>query len=120
MPRLEPATALMVLRILCGFFFIPHIIGKVTARDASFGFFRKAGFRPVALFGYASMVIELVLAILLMLGFLVRPAAGFACIYLLVASAAVIKVERKWLWHIGGCEYPLFWSLSCALVALTS
>jgi hypothetical protein len=24
----------------------------------------------------------------------------------------------KWLWNIGGCEYPLFWAICCAVVAM--
>jgi putative oxidoreductase len=105
---------------MCGFFFIPHTIGKITAREAAFGFFRAAGFRPVAAFAYTAMVIELILACTLISGYFVRPAAWFACAYLLIGAAAVIKVEKKWLWHIGGCEYPFFWGLCCALVAVTS
>jgi hypothetical protein len=25
-------------------------------------------------------------------------------------------VSRKWLWHIGGSEWPVFWALCCAVV----
>lgn len=113
-------TGLVALRIICGFFFIPHTLGKFTAKQAAFGFFEAAGFRPVALFAYTAMFVEAVLAILLILGLYVKPAAWFACVYLLVAAAAVIKVEKKWLWHIGGCEYTVFWALCCAIVAASA
>jgi putative oxidoreductase len=109
-----------VLRVLCGFCFIPHAIGKFTARDASFAFFSAAGFRPPALFAYLSMTLEVSVGILLVLGVAVKPAALVACVYLLVAAGAVIKVEKKWLWHIGGCEYPVFWAVCCGLVLLSS
>lgn len=107
----------VLLRIMCGLFMFPHAIGKFTAREASFGFFQAAGFRPAAPFVYTAMVLEVVLGALLVLGLYVDVAASIAAIHLLIASAAVIKVNRKWLWHIGGCEFPFFWALCCALVA---
>jgi uncharacterized membrane protein YphA (DoxX/SURF4 family) len=109
----------VVLRFICGFFFLPHAIGKFTAKEAAFGFLHKAGFRPAKVFGYLAMSIEVVMALLLMTGTLVRPTAWLACGYLAVCAVAVIKVERKWLWHIGGCEYPIFWSICCAVVGMT-
>jgi putative oxidoreductase len=113
-------AALVVLRTICGFFFIPHAIGKFTARSAAFGFFHAAGFRPAPLFAYMALSLELVLASLLMAGWWVRPSATIAAIYLFIACGAVIKVERKWLWHIRGCEYPLFWGICCAIVAASA
>ncbi|MDP9083686.1 MAG: DoxX family protein [Pseudomonadota bacterium] len=117
MRHLAALTAVDALRLICGFFFLPHAVGKFTAKEASFGFFRAAGFRPAPLFAYAAMLIEVMLAGLLLSGTLVRPTAWTAAIYLLVATLAVIKVEKKWLWHIGGCEFPFFWALCCAIVA---
>ena len=113
-------AALVVLRTICGFFFIPHAIGKFTARSAAFGFFHAAGFRPAPLFAYMALSLELVLASLLMAGWWVRPSATIAAIYLFIACGAVIKVERKWLWHMRGCEYPLFWGICCAIVAASA
>ena len=105
-----------VLRVLCGAFFIPHVVGKITAREASVAFFKRAGFRPPQLWSYAAMALETVLAACLALGILTVYAAYLACLYLLVAAAANFSVSRKWLWHIGGSEWPLFWALCCAIV----
>jgi uncharacterized membrane protein YphA (DoxX/SURF4 family) len=117
MAILQNVTPLFVLRFICGFFFIPHIVGKFTAREASQGFFRAAGMQPVGMWWAAAMVIEIVLAIMLILGIYTHIVGYVACVYLLIATAAVIKVTKKWLWHIGGCEYPLFWAICCAVVA---
>ena len=114
--NLSSLTALVALRIICGLFFIPHAVGKFTAKEAAFGFFRAAGFKPAPLFAYTAMTIEIVVAVLLIGGFFVNIAAWVGCIHLLIAAAAVFKVEKKWLWHIGGCEYPFFWALCCAIV----
>jgi putative oxidoreductase len=105
------------LRLICGLFFVPHLVGKFTHRDAAFGFFSKAGFKPAQPFLYAAMAIEVVVAVLLILGIQTRGASLAAATYLLIAAAAVIKVEKAWLWHLRGCEYPLFWGLCCCLLA---
>jgi uncharacterized membrane protein YphA (DoxX/SURF4 family) len=117
MPDIHP---LLVLRLICGFFFLPHVIGKFTAQEASFGFFRAAGFKPAPLWAFSAMGIEIVLAACLLFGFFVQPAAWAACVYLLIAGAAVLKVAKKWLWHIGGCEFPIFWAICCGVVAASN
>ena len=105
-----------VLRVLCGAFFIPHVVGKITARQASVAFFKLAGFNPPQFWSYAAMALEIVLAGCLVFGILTVYAAYLACLYLLVAAAANFSVSGKWLWHIGGSEWPVFWALSCAIV----
>ena len=106
----------VILRIICGVFFVPHVIGKITAREASVSFFTIAGFRPPQLWSYFAMGLEVVLATTLVLGVVTQFAAYLASVYLLIAAAANFKVSRKWLWHIGGSEWPVFWAICCAIV----
>ena len=107
----------VVLRILCGAFFVPHIVGKLSAREASVAFFKLAGWHPPQLWSYAAMAVEVVLAACLLLGLVMPYTAYLGCIYLMVAAAANFSVSRKWLWHIGGSEWSVFWAICCALVA---
>jgi putative oxidoreductase len=68
---------------------------------------------------YVAGAIETVLAVLLILGIWTPYAAAIAAIHLLVAAAATWRVSNgKWLWHIGGMEYPVFWALACVVLAL--
>ena len=110
------ANGYVVLRILCGAFFVPHIVGKLSAREASVAFFKAAGWNPPQLWSYAAMAIEVSLAVCLLLSLWMPYPAYLACIYLVVAAAANFSVSRKWLWHIGGSEWPVFWALCCAIV----
>ena len=107
-----------VLRILCGAFFVPHVVGKITAREASVGFFKLAGWNPPQFWSYAAMAIEIALATCLVLDILATYAAYLASIYLLIAAVANFRLSRKWLWHIGGSEWPVFWALCCAVVGI--
>jgi putative oxidoreductase len=37
---------------------------------------------------------------------------------LLIAAGATYRFNGKWLWHIGGIEYCVFWALACVVVAM--
>jgi putative oxidoreductase len=108
-----------ILRIICGAFFIPHIVGKLMV-PATLDFFVKAGFKPPALWMYIAGAIETVLCIGLILGILTPYVAAIAVIHLLVAAAATYKVTKCWIWVIGGVEYCIFWAICCLVVAMHS
>ncbi|HTK35250.1 MAG TPA: DoxX family protein [Caulobacteraceae bacterium] len=109
----------VLLRIVCGAFIIPHAIGKITAQNAVTGFFTAAGFRPVKLWVYSAMAIEWILALAMILGVYTRYTAALTGVFMLVATAANHRVcKGKWLWNLGGSEYPFFWALCCFIVAL--
>jgi putative oxidoreductase len=107
-----------ILRIICGAFFIPHIVGKFF-EPAALNFFIAAKFRPPAFWMYVSCAIEIVLAVGLIFGIYTVYAAALAAFHLAVAAVAVYRVSGgKWLWNIGGAEYCVFWALCCVVVAM--
>ncbi len=111
----------VVLRIICGLFLIPHAVGKITFRPGPVGFFTAAGYPNPGLFVNFGIVFEFVVGIALILGIYTQIAAWLTVAFMLVAAASVYKVSQgKWLWNIGGCEYPLFWAICAAIVALHS
>jgi putative oxidoreductase len=116
--RFNLLNGIVILRIMCGAFFVPHIYAKFFVPEA-LGFFVAAGFKPPAFWMYVSCAIETVLAIGLIFAIFTPYVAAIAFIHLLVAGAAVYKVTKgKWLWNIGGYEYCVFWALSCLVVAI--
>jgi putative oxidoreductase len=107
-----------ILRIVCGLYFIPHIWAAFYVPQA-IDVFVKNGFRPPAFWLYASAALECVFAVGLTFGIFVHWIAALAAIHLTIAAIAVFRLsERKWLWNIGGCEFPLFWAITCAVVAV--
>jgi putative oxidoreductase len=107
-----------ILRIICGAFFIPHIVAKITV-PATLNFFKSAGFKPPATWMYISGTIETVLTIGLIFGIFTQYVAAVAFLHLMVAAAATYKVTNgKWIWVIGGIEYCVFWALCCLVVAM--
>jgi putative oxidoreductase len=112
-------NGLVILRIICGAFFVPHLYAKFFVPEA-LGFFVAAGFKPPATYMYIACAVETVLAIGLIFGIYTTFVAWIAAIHLGVAGAAVYRVTKgKWLWNIGGYEYCLFWAICCVVVAIT-
>ena len=107
----------IILRLICGLFFIPHIYGKFFV-PAALDFFKAANFKPPAFWMYVACVVEVVIAIGLILGIYTPYAAALGALQLTIAGVATLKVNKgKWLWNIGGAEYPFFWALACLVVA---
>lgn len=113
----DPSDPFVVLRLICAVFLVPHILGKFF-EPASVEFFKAAKFKPPHAWMYVAGTIETVLAVLLILGIYVPYVAAVAAVHLAVAAGATWKVSGKWLWHIGGMEYPLFWALCCLVLVI--
>ena len=111
-----------ILRIICGAFMFPHIAGKFAAGALSagtVGFFAKAGFQPPELWVYLAAFAEALTGIALVLGICSRYAALGAAAVLAMAVYALQTVKGfGWTWNTGGYEYPVFWAISCIVVAM--
>lgn len=113
-----------ILRIACGAFLIPHVMGKFAAGGLSagvVGFFAKAGFHPPEAWVALAAAAEIVAAITLILGICTRFAALGSLALLLVTVYALHMVKGfGWTWNTGGYEYPVFWAIAAAVVALNA
>lgn len=111
----------VILRLACGLFFLPHIYFKIFGDPPpALGFFVQAGFKPPALYMRIATVVESLAALGLILGVYTQWAALLGAATLTVAAIAVCFFNRsvKWLWNLGGMEFPVFWALACLAVAL--
>jgi uncharacterized membrane protein YphA (DoxX/SURF4 family) len=113
------ANEFNILRIICGLFFIPHMIGKYSEREFTMGFFKNAGLNPPGAFINIALAFEALIAIGLIFGIYTSYAAWLAVVFLAVAAVATYRVSGgKWFWNLGGFEYPVFWMICCIVVAL--
>lgn len=111
----------VVLRLICGAFFLPHIYFKIVGNPPpAIAFFVTAGYKPPALYMRVAAVVEIVAAAGLLLGIYTRWAALLAAASLLVAAVSVCSFNGcfKWLWNLNGMEFPLFWAIACIAVAM--
>ena len=116
------SNGLNIIRIICGLFLFPHVAGKFAAgavAAGTAGFFAKAGFHPPEVWVYIAALSETVAGVALVLGICTRFAAlgAFALLGVAVYSLQVVK-GFGWTWNTGGYEYPVFWAISCIVVAM--
>jgi putative oxidoreductase len=110
---------LLLLRVLCGLWFLPHAVGKARNVERACQTFDKAGFRPPRLFVLATIAMEALAAAGLMSGSCVQAAAALAVVVLLGAAYAVLKINGwNWRWQKQGPEYMLFWAAACVISVL--
>src|ERR1044071_1042302 len=88
-------NGVVLLRLICALFFIPHVVGKIT-EPATLGFFKAAKFNPPATWMYIAGAIETVLTIALLFDIYTPYVALIAAFHLFVAAAATYKVTKKW------------------------
>ena len=110
-----------ILRIICGAFLLPHLYAKVSNLEFTRQIYKDWRLEPPNAWIYTAIVVEVICSIGLIFGIYTRYAAILCAIFLLVAVWAVWRQSGgKWLWNIGGYEYPLFWAICCIVVAMKS
>lgn len=106
-----PFDARTAVLVLCGLFFLPHTIAKLSNIERAATFFNKAGFRPARPLVVLAAVMELIAAFGLITGLYPRIAAVVGTLVLAGATVAVLRVYKPmWRWQHPGIEYMLFWS----------
>jgi putative oxidoreductase len=107
-----------LLRIVCGLFFLPHLVLKFVFFDDTLEFFKKAGFPFAKQMILLDAAVEAVVAPMLIANIYPSYAAFIASMHLLVAGSAVWRANgHTWRWNRGGPEYAFFWSIMCLLIA---
>ncbi|NSL21210.1 DoxX family protein [Agrobacterium tumefaciens] len=107
------------LRILCGIWFIPHLIGKGLHYDKAALTFAAVGFKPGKLFVGVTMAMEAAAAIGMAFSIYPRIAGVLGAFVLFGAGYAVVRINGfNWRWQKMGPEYPVFWALICLLTAI--
>lgn len=111
------ADPLVMLRILCGLWFLPHCLGKMRNVDAAaMNSFKKAGLPQPHKLVIVTIAAELLAAAGLISGILEKAAAGLAVAVLGGAAYAVVKIHGlQWRWQRMGPEYMIFWAIACTL-----
>jgi len=104
------------LRILCGVWLLPHAVLKVKNAHLAQNTFAQVGLKPGMAFLVATVAMEFLAAIGLILDIYPRVAAGLAVFVLMGASYAVLRMHGlAWRWNKSGPEYMVFWSIACVL-----
>jgi putative oxidoreductase len=108
---LRPLTK-PLLRVVTGGFLVPHGYAKLTGGLAGTGeWLTSLGYSNGPLLATAIMCVEFGAGLCIAVGFLTRPAALAALVFLL--GAVQFHSANGFMWNEGGFEYPLFWAVAC-------
>ena len=108
-----------ILRIICGLFLVPHFFMKAKDIAATVEIYRAWRLTPPRAWIYSCLVVEVIGAVGLVFGIYTRYVAILVAVFLLVAAWACWRHSGgKWIWNLGGMEYPVFWAICCIVVAM--
>lgn len=114
----DVTNPVVVLRMMCGLFYIPHILFKLNGFDGALAFFGKAGFNPPLFFVSLALVTETICMVGLTLGLFTRYVGLMSAGVMGVAAVAIFNTKGYgWLWNLGGIEYLVFWGVGSLAVA---
>lgn len=108
----------VVLRLMCGLFYAPHILFKLSNMAGSTAFFgRVLPYGEVML--YLAIAAETACLVGITLNVMVKW-LGFvsAGIMAIAVYATVMTKGLGWLWNLGGVEYLVFWGVSSVALAV--
>lgn len=111
-------NAAVLLRILCGAFYIPHVHFKATKFQGAVEYFNSVGFTPGRFFVSLGLALDVICAIGLILGLYTKWVALLSVVWMAACAIAASRGKKGWLWVAGGPEYPVFWGLASAIVAV--
>lgn len=118
-PRFDAGRPMDYVRVLCGLFYVPHVISKITGFAGTAVFFGKAGFSPPEAFVVLAMIMEAACAVGLVLGLFPKYLGIVSAGLMAVAAYAIVATRGLgWFWAGGGIEYLVLWGcLSLAVAA---
>jgi len=111
--------AYLIVRVTAGVFVFVHGWIKVTAMTHAglTGYFAKLGLEPAGFWAYYIPFNETVVALLVTIGLLTRPAALLLVIEFIVLIL-VVHIPRGYGAAVNGWEFPLFWLLVLIAILL--
>jgi putative oxidoreductase len=111
----------VVVRMLAGLFYIPHILFKIIGFSGSLGAFAKMGFEPAVFWVSLAILTEALCAIGLTLNLYTRYVGLMSAGTMALAIYGTVAVKgANWLWNFGGIEYLAFWGLVSLALAVNA
>jgi putative oxidoreductase len=113
------SNPVVVVRLMAGLFYVPHVLFKVMGFSASVAAFGKMGFEPPLYWLLLAIATEAICAIGLTfnvytryIGLMSAGTMAFA-VYGTFATKGV-----HWMWNFGGMEYLVFWGVASLAIAV--
>lgn len=110
---------IVVVRLMAGLFYIPHILFKLLGFSASLAVFGKMGFEPPIFWLSLALLTEILCAIGLTFNLYTRYVGLMSAGTLAFAVYGTVALKGPgWLWNLGGVEYLVFWGVVSLALAV--
>ncbi|NVO13654.1 MAG: DoxX family protein [Rhodoplanes sp.] len=112
---------IVVVRLIAGLFYIPHILFKVFGFSTSLAVFAKMGFEPAIFWLSLALLTETLCAIGLTFNLYTRYVGLMSAGTLAFAVYGTVALKGPgWLWNLGGVEYLVFWGVVSLALAVNA
>jgi putative oxidoreductase len=118
-PNFDVTNPLVVVRLMCGLFYVPHVLFKLMGFDGSIAAFAKMGFEPALPWLLLAIATEAICAIGLTLNMYVQFVGLMSAGVMAFAVYGTFAAKGvHWMWNFGGVEYLAFWGVSSFMLAV--
>ena len=109
----------VVVRLMAGLFYIPHVVFKLTGFTGSLAAFAKMGFEPAMFWVSLAILTETLCAIGLTFNVYTRYAGLMSAGTMALAVYGTFATKGvHWMWNFGGVEYLVFWGVASLALAV--
>lgn len=110
---------LVVVRLMCGLFYIPHALFKIMGFAGSLTAFAAMGFQPAMPWVLMAIVTEVICAVGLTFNLYVQFVGLMSAGVMAFAAYGTFATKGvHWMWNFGGVEYITFWGVSSFMLAV--
>jgi putative oxidoreductase len=110
---------IVVVRLMCGLFYVPHVLFKVLGFSGSLVAFANMGFSPPVFWVGLAITTEAICAVGLTFNLYTRYVglmSGGVMAFAVYGTFATKGVH--WMWNFGGVEYLVFWGVTSVSLAV--
>ena len=110
---------IVVVRLMCGLFYVPHVLFKIMGFSGSLVAFGKMGFEPALYWVLLAIVTETICAIGLTFDIQTRFVGLMSAGTMAFAAYGTFATKGvHWMWNFGGVEYIAFWGIASLALAV--
>jgi putative oxidoreductase len=109
----------VVVRLMCGLFYIPHALFKILGFAGSLAAFSKMGFEPPMFWVPLAIATELLCAIGLTLNIQTKFVGLMSAGTMALAAYGTFATKGvHWMWNFNGVEYLAMWGVASLSLAV--
>jgi putative oxidoreductase len=115
------SNPVVVVRMMCGLFYIPHVLFKLQGFEGSAAAFAKMGFEPAVPWLLLAITTETLCAVGLTLNMYVQFTGLMSAGVMALAVYGTFTTKGvHWMWNFGGVEYLAFWGVASFALAVAA